>query len=333
VPQAPQVWVRRLRRHAGIFSRDHNVGRWWSRPIANQADPVPLKNVPLYAVITAWCEADIIASTVANAFAQGCDRVFIVDNQSPDDTVARALAAGAEIGSVYQTDYDDQGKRLAEVRRVIERVPAETEATSIWWLTIDADEFPHGPRGRTLRQYLDGLDQRFRIAGARVFNHYPSGELAYQEGRHPLDFQPLCQEVRQAWCSLYHWKHPLVRWDRLGPPLWPGNGFHRMAPAGRRLDEPIDAAFLHHFQFRERDVTQRRLERLCRADQGRARASLEEAMGPPSSAARRLGSVEDIYEGRWDRVPSPLKVGAMGVTLSPWTELVGEPDNVVQRWY
>ena len=299
----------------------------------NPEHATPLTDVPLFAAITAWCEADVIASTVANAFAQGCERVFLVDNESPDDTVAVARAAGAEVGSIYHTDFDDQGKRLAEVRRVLQRVSEETGAPHVWWLTTDADEFPHGPGGRTLRQYLDRLDQRFRMVGARAFNHYPSRGTAHVAGRHPLDFQPLCQEVRQAWCSLYHWKHPLVRWDRSGPPLWPGNGFHRMAPAGRRLDEPIHATFLHHFQYRERADTQRRLERLCRADHGKARASLEEAMGPPSSAVRRLRTMEDVYEGRWDRVTSPLKVGATGVTLSPWTELVGQPDNLVQRWY
>lgn len=331
--QAPQMWLRKARRHAGIFSRDHNVGRLWSRPVHNPPVSSPLSDVPLYAVITAWCEEDVIASTVANAFAQGCDRVFIVDNESPDETLAIALSVGAEVGSVYHTAFDDQNRRLAEVRRVIERVSTEVGAPHIWWLTIDADEFPHGPLGLTLRQYLDGLDRRFRLVGARVFNHYPSGEPAYAAGHHPLDFQPLCQEVRQAWCSRYHWKHPLLRWDRDGPPLLPGNGFHRMAPAGRRLDEPIDATFLHHFQFRERSTTQRRLERLCRAAEGKARASLEEAMGPPSSAARRLDSIDDVYGGRWDRVPSPLKVGARGVTLSPWPQLVSEPDSVVHRWY
>lgn len=333
MPNSPDVLLRKVRRHVGIFSRDHNVGRWWSRPVPNPSAPAPLQDAPLFGVVTAWCEQDVIASTVANAFTQGCDRVFIVDNGSADETVAAACAAGAEVGSVYQTDFDDQNRRLAEVRAVIERISTETGFPHIWWLTIDADEFPHGPGGVTIRRYLDKLDRRFRLAGARVFNHYPSGEPAFMSGCHPLDFQPLCQEVRQAWCSRYHWKHPLVRWDRGGPPLLPGNGFHRMAPAGRRLDEPTEAIFLHHFQFRDRAVTEHRLERLCHAGQGRARASLEEAIGPPSSAARRLRSLEDVYEGRWDRVTSPLKVGASGVTLAPWTQLVKGQDNVVQRWY
>jgi hypothetical protein len=50
--------------------------------------------VGLYAIVVTWMEADVIAATVANALAQGCDRVLLVDNDSPDDTVARAVAAG-----------------------------------------------------------------------------------------------------------------------------------------------------------------------------------------------------------------------------------------------
>ena len=48
----------------------------------------------------------------------------------------------------------------------------------IWWLWLDADEFPHGPRGLTVREYLETLDRRYRIVGARFINHFPSGEPA-----------------------------------------------------------------------------------------------------------------------------------------------------------
>ena len=53
----------------------------------------------------------------------------------------------------------------------------------IWWLYLDADEFPHGPWGMTLREYLATLDERFRVVGTRFFNHYPSGTPHYEPGR------------------------------------------------------------------------------------------------------------------------------------------------------
>ena len=57
----------------------------------------------LYAIVVTWMEADVIAATVRNAFAQGCERVLLVDNDSPDDTVAKAEAAGAELARSFST--------------------------------------------------------------------------------------------------------------------------------------------------------------------------------------------------------------------------------------
>ena len=36
----------------------------------------------LYCILCVWNEEDIIASTVRHAYAQGCDRVFIIDNDT-----------------------------------------------------------------------------------------------------------------------------------------------------------------------------------------------------------------------------------------------------------
>ena len=50
-------------------------------------DPEPLTSFPLFAVVKTWMDEDIIEATVRNAFAQGVDRVFLVDNASTDSTV------------------------------------------------------------------------------------------------------------------------------------------------------------------------------------------------------------------------------------------------------
>lgn len=328
--------VRRLRRQAGDLSRTYNIGRRWSKPAPQPASPDPLPDARLFAILAVWCEEDIIASTVFNAFAQGCERVFIIDNDSPDGTVAAAIAAGAEVVTVYQTAYHDDARRMAEIRAAMEEISPTVDSDHVWWLTCDADEFPHGPAGLTLREYLSGLDRRFRVVGARVFNHYPSGELAHVPGRHPLDYQPLCQEVRVAWCSLWHWKHSLVRWDRHGPPLWPGNGFHRLAPSRERVAEPTAAVFLHHFQYREREFMLQRLRRECEpgADGLPARSALEESWGHMSGAHYRLLALDDVYAGRWDRVPIPSgNRPQIGVNLRPWEQQVSTTDALVRRWY
>lgn len=329
----------RLRAGAGSFSREHNVGRRWSKAEPQPKDPQPIGPAPLYGIIAPWCEADVIGSTVANAFAQGCERVLIVDNDSPDDTVAEAKAAGAEIALVYHTDYYDEPLRISLVREVIESTSRESGADHVWWLTSDADEFVHGPGGLTVREYLDQLDRRFRVVGSRVFNHYPSDRPAHVRGRHPLDYQPLCQEVRLAWCSLWHWKHPLFRWDRFGTQLGPDRGFHRIARCGERLTEPREPIYLHHFQYRDCEATYARMRRLCEASEG--------GDGAPTRIARdteRLGGagqswrftvLDHVYAAEWDQVPLRTTNDrvALGLDLRRWADQVPPEDAAVKRWY
>lgn len=329
---------RSLRAYAGEISLTYNVWRRWSKPVPPPALPDPLPQVRLYCVIAAWCEADVITSTVQNAFAQGCERVFLIDNASPDDTVAEATSVGAEVASIYRTDYYDELRRLAEVSKVIEGTSAKAGTDHVWWLTCDADELPHGPDGLTIREYLSTLDRRFRVVGARVFNHFPSGEPAHRPGYHPIDYQPLCQEVRIAWCKQWHWKHPLLRWDRGGPPLLPDLGFHRLAHTKGRLLEPAKGIFMHHFQYRGREATLGRLSLLCNPDaNGHGRMDpnssrpASEGIPPP---LYRLRAIEAVYEGRWAEVPRP---GAhhpkLGVQPRPWAELVSPADATFKRWY
>ena len=113
-------------------------------------------------------EADVIGATVANAFAQGCDRVYLVDNDSADATVAEAVSAGAQFRGVV---LDREVRRTPSSRhhepRGRGRV-ADSGAEHVWWLWLDADEFPHGPGGLTVREYLATLDRRYRIVGGRA---------------------------------------------------------------------------------------------------------------------------------------------------------------------
>lgn len=68
----------KVRALVGELSIIYSVGRRWSRPMPQPDSPEPLSEVHLYAVIPTWCEGDVIASTVYNAFAQGRERVFLL---------------------------------------------------------------------------------------------------------------------------------------------------------------------------------------------------------------------------------------------------------------
>ena len=269
-PQFAASFSKRVRTAVGLWSMQFNVGRRWSRAEANPAAPASLP-VRLFGIVGTWCEADVIEATVQNAFAQGCERVFIVDNASPDDTVERAAAAGAEIASMYHTDYYDDQVRLAEMNGRHQRRVARGGRRPRLVAALRCGRVRPWPAGLRIVDYLAGLDRRFRVVGARVFDHFPTSEPANVPGRHPLDYQPLCQELQMAWCSLRHWKHPLIRWDRSGPEVRPDHGFHRVR-APFRVEEPREGVFMHHFQYRNRPETAERLRRLCEAT-GRWRGS------------------------------------------------------------
>lgn len=327
---------RRMRGHAGHLSIALNVGRRWSSPEPQPSRPEVIPDVRLNAIIPTWCEVDVIGSTVMNAFTQGCDRVLVVDNASSDDTAQEAKAAGAEIARVYETKFFDDQQKLRQMMDVIDECSSESGADHVWWLLCDADEFPHGPGGLTIHEYVAALDRRFRVVGARVFDHFPSGSPAYVPGRHPIDYQPLCQERRIAWCSARHWKHPLIRWDREGPPIGLVSGFHRTAPSDEQMIEPTSSIFLHHFQYRDRDVTYERLRKLCEpAEGGGARTALQdERRGNQTGAQRRFATLDRVYAGEWDKIERPgVTRWKQGVQVTSWGTQVPAADAEIARWY
>src|SRR6478672_9554231 len=88
----------------------------------------------MFGLVAAWYEADIIADCVRHQFAQGCERVFLIDNASPDDTVEQALAAGAELAASYALDEWDQTVSNHMVDHVMRSRSLKSESDSVWWL-------------------------------------------------------------------------------------------------------------------------------------------------------------------------------------------------------
>jgi len=294
--------------------------------------PRPLDDIRLFCIIGAWMEADVIGATVKNALLQGCERVVLVDNDSSDDTVAEAVNAGAVLAESFATEKYDEVKRLEIMNGVVRRESEAAGAEHIWWLWLDADEFPHGPRGMTIREYLTGLDRRFRIVGSRFINHFPDREPAYIPGFHPLDFQPLCEEHREG-CQLRHRKHSLQRFDRSGKVILSDRGFHRATSSERPLHEPTEAIFLHHFPYRDPDVTRRRLSLLCATDQsGETRVQREDDAA--DGMVPRFETLEAVYRGDWARVRN-YRFDSEFSTARPgrWDELADATELEPKLWY
>lgn len=306
----------------------------WVKPRANPVSPRPLDDFKLFAVIGTWMEADVVEATVKNAFAQGCDRVLLVDNDSPDDTVATAVRAGAELAHSFATGAYDEEMRIRLMNETVSRVSLADGSKHIWWLWVDADEFPHGPWGLTVRDYLATLDRSFRIVGARFVNHYPGDEPHYIPGFHPLDFQPLCEELQSYMCWSFHRKHPLQRFDRDRPAIESDIGMHRGFSAERPLLEPTVPIFDHHFPFREKEVSLRRLKELfAKTSDSGSRADPDHVASNHMLA--RLRSFEAVYRHDWHAVDMAITPDCRRPSVEPvrWDELVGPEHLPVERWY
>jgi hypothetical protein len=303
----------------------------WVTAEENPAEPDRLAAVRLFAVLGTWMEEDVVTATVANCFRQGCERVYLVDNGSSDRTVERALAGGAVLARTFSTSGYDEAERMRQMQAVVEEVSADSGEQHVWWLWLDADEFHQGPAGLTLRDYLATLDRRFRIVGARFFNHFPSSDPAYAEGRHPLDFQPLCYEIPAPSCGLGHGKHPLQRWDRDQPVIVSGPGSH-LASSSDGLLEPTVPVSCHHFPFRAEAATRRRLLQLF----GRDEEAVDRIQLDPNHAhlRLRLRSLDAVYAGRWQDVSFfPACAPGYVPDLRRWEDWVDPADREVARWY
>lgn len=306
----------------------------WVMQRRNPASPRVLEDFRLFAIVGTWMEADVVEATVKNAFTQGCERVFLVDNESPDDTVEQAIAAGAELVHSFPTSRFDIALAYTRTNELVSQISLDDGSEHIWWLWLDADEFPHGPRGLTLREYLATLDRSFRIVGARFMNHYPGDEPHYVSGFHPLDFQPLCEELSTRTCRHWHRKHPLQRFDRGRPEIRSDIGFHRAFSDERPLLEPTEPIFVHHFPFRRREVTFRRLDALFSKSAGSTiRVDPQNPLHEHMAVRRR--SLEAVYAQDWHEVEMTLVAGCRRPQVEPlpWTELAEPEHFTVKRWY
>ena len=272
-------------------------------------------------------DEDVIGAVVHNALTQGADRVFVVDNGSTDATTLRAQEAGASIAEVYQSDAFDGPLAQAVMNGVVARESLQSGSEHIWWLYLDSDEFPEGPDGLSVREYLLSLDRQFRVVGSTFINHLPDSSPEYLPGFHPVDFQPLCYTFVPSWrpmCGLSHWKHPLQRYDRHAPFVLCQRGAHG-AYCAQPLVEPSIGITTHHFQYRDAAVTRAKLLLTC--GPGSTRTAL---YGPDGldGFSRRSRSIDAVYAQDWNAVETEV-----GRTLTdtdgprPWW------GADVRRWY
>ncbi len=302
----------------------------------------------LYAIIGTWFEGDVITATVKNCFANGCSKVFILDNDSPDDTCALAKAAGANIAEVYKTDFYDDGLRVRKMNQFMRKITNRERQPDLWWLFIDADEFPCGPHGEKLIDYLKTLDDKHNCVGGMAIDLYPTTTTGYTRDRHPADCMPTGIPRKGEFCSLAHWKHQLLRTRNGEVNLCQTRGLHTLAAKRVPNDlikrrqpylvlEPNTTIPIFHAPMRAKEDTERRLSVLCSKEQdGYNRGSLDDAFTNNNGSIKRWRTLEHVYNGEWDKVELPhtqrFGMDVVGIALYEWRKLL--PDVLTfPRWY
>jgi glycosyltransferase involved in cell wall biosynthesis len=248
----------------------------------------------LNAVMCVWNEEDIIFSTVRHAFAQGCSNVYVIDNGSSDRTIDEARRAGASHFATFHSRYFDETKKIAHVNTAVETLNASFSDEAVWWLYLDADEFPSILTSITIRDFLRKIDADCRAVHGFLYDHLPTHEPYMAHGLHPADFMPLCAKTDTA-------KIPLLRHDKGKKPLFSMGGAHTFA-ASEAINTLHDILVIHHFQYRRPQDTRKRLSMLARkSPDGAARLDwmdeyAQKVQGKPRSMYyERLAQLEQSY--------------------------------------
>lgn len=291
------------------------------------AGPRNRRRALLHAVAAVWNEDDIIYALTEHLFAQGADRVIVIDDASDDATREEAADAGADVILVESDGTYSERVRSSRVQTVI--ADETTRAgEDVWWLIVDGDEFPRGPDGRTVRELIEDAPDWVDVVGSRVLDHLPPLEGGYIQRQPPLPLFPLARWYHNPYCPRGHWKHPLIR-VRTSGDITPMPGHHTVRTADRRRAREFGPTLLtHHFPLRDRDRTEAKLRRA-------ARPGSRYAASPDSftrwRVQQRLAAMDDLYAGRYDRVPSGYPGGARrGIRAVDWRTLVPPSERTLR---
>lgn len=321
-------------------------------PIPRAAKPAPNAPAPtIYAVISTWFDEDIVAANVRNCFAQGASKVFILDNASPDNTVANAKAAGAHISNIYETEKYDDDLRIHLQNEIIRLETEKSGISDLWWFVLDSDEFPASLDGRPLSNSLRGLPEDIRLLGCDFIDLYPYGdnrETQYEPGRHPAECMThgmwrrggirKCQGTKW-FCQCGHWKHTLIRMLNCRRDIAHNRGNHTVTippkdggiqgatiAQSRIVDhsifEPDFEYVTFHAPMRSKEHMLKRLSALC----GTGRSSWDEQVIRGQGAVKRFRALDHVYSGDWHLVEFPHSQvygrDITGICLYPWRTLL-----------
>jgi glycosyltransferase involved in cell wall biosynthesis len=173
--------------------------------------------VRIAAILATYNESRFVANCVRNLVRQGA-AIYLIDNESTDDTVARARdAAGRQLVSVELLPRDG----VYRWRRILERKEAlAREVDADWVMHVDADEIHLPPRGsRTLADaFAEAEAAGYNAVNFAEFTFIPVAEEPDHDHPRYLEtmrwyyaFQPAVPHFVRAWK-----RHPEAELARSG---------------------------------------------------------------------------------------------------------------------
>jgi len=294
----------------------------------------------LYAMISTWYESDIVEAAVRNCFAHGCERVYILDNNSPDGTADIAQKAGAVLALSYSTDFYRDELRIGLLNKTMKAITEEERHSRLWWICLDCDEFIQVPGQQRLVDWLKYLNPRCNCVGAMSFDHYPTDKPENIPGFHPAVFQPYGMLRHLYVCKNQHWKHPLLRYDNGNWNICHTRGLHApFVKGGEKLIGPQEGLFLHHFMFREEEFTRQRLKELCQPKpelQNAYRSIVDDNRLNGEGAIKRFKNLDLIYSQQWGLAElchaQAFKL-QHGIPVRHWSKLMSARDYHPLLWH
>jgi glycosyltransferase involved in cell wall biosynthesis len=244
----------------------------------------------LNAILCVWNEEDIIYSTVKHAFAQGCSNVYIIDNGSSDKTVVEAKMAGAKHFTTFRSAYFDEIQKIAHLNNAVESLNTSCSDETVWWLYIDADEFPSILTSITIIDFLKKIESDCRAVHGYLYDHIPTHEPYMAHGIHPADCMPICNKT-----GIY--KIPLLRYDKGKERIFSMGGAHSFS-ASDKIKVLHDILYIHHFQYRKPESTRARLAMLAqKRPDGTSRLDWMD-----DDAKKMRGKPRSVYHNRLDQL-------------------------------
>ena len=275
----------------------------------------------LNAVMCVWNEEDIIESTVKHAFAQGCSNVFIIDNASTDKTVEIAINSGAILADSFESKYFDETQKIARLNSVVKAYNEQSAEERIWWLYIDADEFPNIDCDYRLIDFIALLDPSIRLIHGYLFHHVPTHPPYNVSGYHPADFMPIATKTGIE-------KIPLVRYDKGKQHLYSCGGAHTVDSAGESVPMIKGILDIHHFHYRRPEDSTARLKLLL--EKNADGSSRVDWMDAREQHAKKSETAKSVYHDRYSKVKDTY---AHNRYLSLFSDNLQYTYKNIIRWY